>query len=187
MTEIPAIFGHPLRERLCLQDEIFTPQAEQFTQLGVLLLARNEQTRQYNGHFYRVRHFSSYYAPFICYSAPRNIWGRKMLVNQIIYLRKKAGMSQLQLAQQLNIGPSAIGMYEQGRRTPSIDILIQMSKLFNVSLDYLITGKEFPDSLTDENDATAQFTCPCTACPFFCNKLKLQRMNNCGDAKSETT
>ena len=110
-----------------------------------------------------------------------------MLANQIIDLRKKAGMSQLQLAKKLNIGPSAIGIYEQGRRTPSIDILIQMAKLFNVSLDYLITGKEFPDSLTDETDATAQLACPCMACPFCCNKLKLQRMNNCGDEKSETT
>ena len=74
-----------------------------------------------------------------------------MLANQIILLRKKAGMSQLQLANKLNIGPSAIGMYEQGRRTPNVDILVQMSRIFNVSLDYLITGVEFVPSSKNEN------------------------------------
>ena len=65
-----------------------------------------------------------------------------MLSKQIIALRKKSGLSQSQLARKLNITASTAGMYEQGRRTPSIDILISMSRLFDVSLDFLITGKE---------------------------------------------
>ena len=66
-----------------------------------------------------------------------------MLSKQITDLRKKQGMSQSQLAKELNISPSAIGMYEQGRRVPDLDTLIAMARLFNVSLDYLVTGKEF--------------------------------------------
>ena len=72
-----------------------------------------------------------------------------MLSKQITYLRRKSEMSQSQLATKLNISPSAIGMYEQGRRIPALDILMQMAKLFNVSLDYLITGKEFRQSSND--------------------------------------
>lgn len=66
-----------------------------------------------------------------------------MLPCRIALLRRKTGMNQLQLAQLLHLSPSAIGMYEQGRRTPSIDILIHMAQIFDVSLDYLITGAEF--------------------------------------------
>lgn len=65
-----------------------------------------------------------------------------MLSKQIVQLRKKKRMSQSQLAKALGISPSAVGMYEQGRRVPTIDIIIAMAQLFEVSLDYLITGTE---------------------------------------------
>jgi transcriptional regulator with XRE-family HTH domain len=63
-----------------------------------------------------------------------------MLSRQIESLRRKKGWSQAELASSLHISPSTIGMYEQGRREPPIDILVAMSKEFDVSIDYLITG-----------------------------------------------
>ena len=66
-----------------------------------------------------------------------------MLAKQIKILRINAGMSQSQLAEKLNVSPSAVGMYEQGRRVPSVDLLILLARLFNVSLDYLIIGAAF--------------------------------------------
>ena len=66
-----------------------------------------------------------------------------MLSKRIAHLRKKKGMSQSQLAAALNVRPSTIGMYEQGRRVPDLSTLISISRLFGVSLDYLVTGKEF--------------------------------------------
>lgn len=66
-----------------------------------------------------------------------------MLSKRIAHLRKKAGMSQSRLALALNVSPSTIGMYEQGRRIPDLPTLISISRLFGVSLDYLITGEEF--------------------------------------------
>ena len=103
-----------------------------------------------------------------------------MLANQIMILRKASGMSQSQLAQKLNIGSSAVGMYEQGRRTPAIDILIRMATLFDVSLDYLVTGRETLNSLTDEKVGVTKLACPCMACRFCCHKRNLQRTNHCG-------
>ena len=100
-----------------------------------------------------------------------------MLANQIMQLRKKSGMSQLQLAQKLNVGPSAIGMYEQGRRTPMLNILIQMAKLFDVSLDYLVTGTETMNLTTHGNGEDMCPTCPCRLCRFCCNKLELPHNN----------
>ena len=61
-----------------------------------------------------------------------------MLGDKIQELRKQAGLSQGALAKQLNISPSAIGMYEQGRREPSIDILLSIAKLFGVTVDTLL-------------------------------------------------
>ena len=63
-----------------------------------------------------------------------------MLSKQIESLRRHKGWSRTELARRLNISASAVGMYEQGRREPSIEILVALSKEFGVSIDYLITG-----------------------------------------------
>ena len=63
-----------------------------------------------------------------------------MLGARIAALRKEAGMSQAELASRLKISPSAVGMYEQGRREPSVDILVAMAGIFRVSTDYLLLG-----------------------------------------------
>lgn len=55
-------------------------------------------------------------------------------------LRHKAGLSQAALANRLGISASAIGMYEQGRREPPLDMLVSMSAIFGVTTDYLLTG-----------------------------------------------
>lgn len=63
-----------------------------------------------------------------------------MLGNRIACLRTELGWSQAELARRLGISPSAVGMYEQGRREPSLDILMDMSRVFAVSTEFLITG-----------------------------------------------
>ena len=64
-----------------------------------------------------------------------------MLGARIAALRREAGLNQAELAQRLQISPSAVGMYEQGRREPSADTLVAMAQLFGVSVDYLLTGQ----------------------------------------------
>ena len=58
-------------------------------------------------------------------------------------VRKKKGYSQIKVAMDLNISREALSYYENGKREPSLEMLIKMSEYFNVSIDYLITGKEF--------------------------------------------
>ena len=53
-------------------------------------------------------------------------------------LRLSHGLTQVQMANKLNVSPSAIGMYEQGRREPDSDMLKKICKAFNVSMDYLL-------------------------------------------------
>ncbi len=64
-------------------------------------------------------------------------------------LRRQAGMSQAELARHLCVSPSAVGMYEQGRREPSLDRVVALSRLFGVSADYLLTG-----TVTTREDCT---------------------------------
>ena len=42
--------------------------------------------------------------------------------------------------------PSVYSRYENGKREPSIDILLKLSKLYSVSVDYLIGNDEVVDS-----------------------------------------
>lgn len=64
-----------------------------------------------------------------------------MLGTRIASLRGRLGWSQAELARRLNISPSAVGMYEQGRREPSVDMLVALSRTLGVSMDFLLTGQ----------------------------------------------
>ena len=56
-------------------------------------------------------------------------------------LRVKSGSTQEEIAEVLNVDRSFYSRIEAGKKGASIDLLIQLSTLFNVSLDYLILGK----------------------------------------------
>lgn len=74
-----------------------------------------------------------------------------MIGKQIEILRRKKGWSQGELAQRLHISPSTVGMYEQSRREPPIDILIALSKEFDVTIDCLVTGIHRTSTITEDN------------------------------------
>lgn len=63
-----------------------------------------------------------------------------MIGQRIAELRKRKGISQAQLAACLGVSPSAVGMYEQGRREPGLDLLVALARTFHTSTDYLCTG-----------------------------------------------
>ncbi|MCM1284616.1 MAG: helix-turn-helix domain-containing protein [Acetobacter sp.] len=58
-------------------------------------------------------------------------------------IRKLKKLNQQKVAMDLNISREALSHYENGKREPSLAMLQKMSAYFNVSIDYLITGKEF--------------------------------------------
>lgn len=62
-----------------------------------------------------------------------------MIGNRIKILRKELNLTQEELALKLGLkGKSSIANYEKGTISPSDDIKLQMSKLFNCSIDYLM-------------------------------------------------
>ena len=60
-------------------------------------------------------------------------------------IRKKRNLSQLKVAMDLSISREALSYYENGKRSPDLQMLLLLSNYFGVSIDYLITGKEFSE------------------------------------------
>ncbi len=58
-------------------------------------------------------------------------------------IRLKKGYSQLKVAMDLSISREALSYYENGKRSPDITMLCTLSEYFDVSIDYLINGKDF--------------------------------------------
>ena len=64
------------------------------------------------------------------------------LGQQIKNLRTANHLSQEDLAQKLFVSRQSISKYENGEATPDVEKLVQMAEIFEVSLDFLILGKE---------------------------------------------
>ncbi len=71
-------------------------------------------------------------------------------------LRKTKGYSQEKLASYLNVTRQAVQKWEQNVCEPSLDSLVSIANLFEVSLDYLITGKEneVKEEMTEDKKET---------------------------------
>ncbi len=61
-----------------------------------------------------------------------------IFADKLIRLRKQAGLSQEELASELNISRQSVSKWEQAQSIPDLDKIIQLSTFFNVSTDYLI-------------------------------------------------
>ncbi len=64
------------------------------------------------------------------------------LGEKIKELRKSRGMSQEELAEQINVSRQAISKWELDASLPDIDNIVQLSRLFAVSIDYLLLEKD---------------------------------------------
>ncbi len=58
-------------------------------------------------------------------------------------IRKQKKYSQLKVALDLNLSREALSHYENGKRSPDIEMLRKMSSYFGVSIDFLVNGREF--------------------------------------------
>ena len=66
---------------------------------------------------------------------------------RIQQLRIKHGYTQGELARKLNVDRSFLSCVESGKKGCSIDLLVQLSTLFDVSLDYIVLGQERHNAL----------------------------------------
>lgn len=72
------------------------------------------------------------------------------LSDKILHLRKQYGMSQEDLAERLNVSRQAVSRWEVGSAQPDASNVLQLSKLFGVTADYLLN-----DSYESDQDVPA--------------------------------
>ena len=99
----------------------------------------------------------------------------KGLPEKLKALRTKHGYSQKQIADRLNISPSIVSGYETGERTPSTDVLLELSYLLNCSTDYLLGKQQTEPSLLINTDGLSdkQIQAICTLIESIKNKWAL--------------
>lgn len=61
-----------------------------------------------------------------------------MLEQRIPELRKASGWSQVEVAKRLGVTKQTVSNWENGNIQPSIEMLVRLAKLFNISTDYLL-------------------------------------------------
>ena len=64
-----------------------------------------------------------------------------MLGIRIAILRISKCWSQAELARRIGVSTSAVGMYEQGRREPSLGLLVRLAQELDATTDYLVMGE----------------------------------------------
>lgn len=83
------------------------------------------------------------------------------LSDKILLLRKKQGLSQEALAEKLNVSRQAISRWEMGSAQPDAANILQLSKLFDVTADYLLNDDYESDRdvpFVKETQSTAKAT-----------------------------
>lgn len=67
-----------------------------------------------------------------------------MFGQRIYEMRLALGWSQVELAKRLNIAKQTVSNWENENIQPSIEMLVRLAKLFNVTTDYLLGLEEIP-------------------------------------------
>lgn len=70
-------------------------------------------------------------------------------------LRKGRELTQEQLAEQLNVSRQSISKWESGQVVPDVEKIVELSKAFDVTLDYLLKPSEI-DELSVKTDMLEQ-------------------------------
>ena len=61
-----------------------------------------------------------------------------IFAEKLIQLRKKAGWSQEELAEQMNVSRQSVSKWEGAQSVPDLEKMIRLSRLFGVTTDYLL-------------------------------------------------
>lgn len=83
-------------------------------------------------------------------------------IGRLIYkLRKERNLTQLQLAELMSISDKAVSKWERGLGCPEVSLLPQLSKIFDVDLEKLLSGELDANEILGGNMKKIQFyICP---------------------------
>ena len=71
--------------------------------------------------------------------------------DKLIALRKKAGWSQEELAERLNVSRQSVSKWESAQSMPDIDKILQLSSWFSVTTDCLLKDEQAEPEYTEDD------------------------------------
>ena len=112
----------------------------------------------------------------------------KIIGENLTYLRKNAGMTQLEFGEKFNYSDKTVSKWEQGSVVPSVEILKQIGDYYGVTVDFLLTKHtftEFKSKLSKTPDSIRKLTMIAliiTALWFICITIYVASIYNLGTA-----
>ena len=85
----------------------------------------------------------------------------KIIGENLIYLRKSAGLTQLELGEKFNYSDKTVSKWEQGSVVPSVEVLKQIADFYGVTVDFILskhTFAEFKSKLNKSPDSMRKVT-----------------------------
>ena len=112
----------------------------------------------------------------------------KIIGENLIYLRKSAGLTQLELGEKFNYSDKTVSKWEQGSVVPSVEVLKQIADYYGVTVDFILTKhtfNEFKSKFTKTPDNFRKITIislVITALWFICITIYVASIYNLGTA-----
>lgn len=82
-----------------------------------------------------------------------------MLAERLKQLRAEKGMTQVQLAQMLDVSKGTVAMWETSKRKPSFEILSRLSDIFDRRMDYILGYSDDASSPQPPEEELDQLSC----------------------------
>ena len=78
---------------------------------------------------------------------------KSIIAQHITDLRRAKGLTQLELAEQLNYSDKAVSKWERADSMPDVSVLVAIADLFDVPLDYLVRAEHPKKEIQPSEDA----------------------------------
>ena len=78
---------------------------------------------------------------------------KSIIAQNITDLRRAKGLTQLELAEQLNYSDKAVSKWERAESMPDVSVLVEIADLFDVPLDYLVRAEHPKKEIQPSEDA----------------------------------
>lgn len=82
------------------------------------------------------------------------------IVNRIKLIQQKSGLGNADFAEKLEISPATLTHLYNGRNKPSLHIISQISRLFNISTDEIISGNTLSPPIRTEDQPSKSASIP---------------------------
>ena len=100
----------------------------------------------------------------------------ELISRKISEKRKQKGMTQEELADVLFVSRQAVSKWEMGKSLPSLDVFLELTKLFDVTIDYMLDNSELKDN--DYQSMFMQYPRESVICHFLNSKRLNEDIKN---------